>query len=228
MTYDHVKLCAHLIRLEADGAALASELTEMRKELNCGMPPAQLPPGIQAETQATIAAWAERTFGEGGTENRRILRLLEEVTELALAIEARSPTVGSEGADCWIVLCRVARNKAIDILQAEGTAPDAMAERWGTQLLDQCMADILESVASFLDGGVTPVGVACVSKNLRRICVIHDKSLVLEVDRKMAINRSRKWRLTGDGHGYHTSEPTAEEPPPSAGLEGILRDYMER
>jgi NTP pyrophosphatase (non-canonical NTP hydrolase) len=27
-----------------------------------------------------------------------------------------------------------------------------------------------------------------------------------QVDRKMAKNRGRGWRLTGHGHGYHTSE----------------------
>lgn len=27
--------------------------------------------------------------------------------------------------------------------------------------------------------------------------------LMEEIDRKMAINRSRKWRITDEGHGYH-------------------------
>ena len=32
-----------------------------------------------------------------------------------------------------------------------------------------------------------------------------------EVDAKMAVNRARTWRLTGDGHGYHVTEGSSEK-----------------
>lgn len=35
-----------------------------------------------------------------------------------------------------------------------------------------------------------------------------------QVDRKMARNRKREWKLTNDGHGYHVRDKTAEEATP--------------
>jgi NTP pyrophosphatase (non-canonical NTP hydrolase) len=34
--------------------------------------------------------------------------------------------------------------------------------------------------------------------------------LMAEIDRKMAINRARSWRLTGTGHGYHVKDARPE------------------
>jgi len=31
--------------------------------------------------------------------------------------------------------------------------------------------------------------------------------------RKMAVNRARKWRLTGNGTGYHITQPSSEDTP---------------
>jgi hypothetical protein len=35
------------------------------------------------------------------------------------------------------------------------------------------------------------------------------KDLAAEIDRKMAVNRAREWRLDGSGHGYHVRDKEA-------------------
>lgn len=39
------------------------------------------------------------------------------------------------------------------------------------------------------------------------ICLARYPGLWAEVERKMAVNRGRKWRLMGDGTGYHIKTP---------------------
>ncbi len=41
---------------------------------------------------------------------------------------------------------------------------------------------------------------------LFRLAARMGHSLMAEVDRKMAINRTREWAKTADGHGYHVRE----------------------
>jgi NTP pyrophosphatase (non-canonical NTP hydrolase) len=41
---------------------------------------------------------------------------------------------------------------------------------------------------------------------LYRVAEMLGGNLHVEVDRKMAINRARRWNLTGDGHGYHVRD----------------------
>lgn len=48
--------------------------------------------------------------------------------------------------------------------------------------------------------------IADVTIVMSRIVAAHGKDLQEEIDRKMAINRARKWQLTGDGHGQHVEE----------------------
>jgi hypothetical protein len=43
------------------------------------------------------------------------------------------------------------------------------------------------------------------------ICLARFPGLWEAVERKMAINRGRAWRLTGEGTGYHISQTTAPE-----------------
>lgn len=99
-----------------------------------------------AETQATISAWAEATFGPSGSNARAIARANREMAELLEHVTADDlhPEAAEEIADIVIVLSRVMTRLGVD-LQAE-------------------------------------------------------------VDRKMATNRARKWRLDGTGHGYHVKD----------------------
>lgn len=102
-----------------------------------------------SETQATISAWADQTFGPASSNARVAARANEEMAELlrALTADDAHPKATEEAADVVIVLCRLATRLGFDL--------------WA------------------------------------------------EVERKMAINRDRQWKLTQDGHGYHVRDKTA-------------------
>lgn len=51
-----------------------------------------------------------------------------------------------------------------------------------------------------------PVEIADIAIVLSRIVAFHGKDLQDAIDAKMAINRARKWKLTGDGHGQHVED----------------------
>jgi NTP pyrophosphatase (non-canonical NTP hydrolase) len=105
----------------------------------------------QIETQQTISAWADETFGEASSNVRVAVRANEEMAELlrALTVDENHPKAMEEIADVYIVLCRVAARLGGDILE--------------------------------------------------------------EVDRKMAVNRTREWRKDGTGHGYHVRRQVCTE-----------------
>lgn len=46
---------------------------------------------------------------------------------------------------------------------------------------------------------------------LHALCAMKGIDLQAEIDKKMAVNRSRKWRALGDGTGYHIKEPPSEQ-----------------
>ncbi len=52
----------------------------------------------------------------------------------------------------------------------------------------------------------TPEEIADVAIVLARIMTRFGTDLQVEIDKKMRINRARKWKLTGDGHGQHVEE----------------------
>lgn len=102
-----------------------------------------------AETQATVAAWADVTFGEAHSMALVAVRANKEMTELlekAVAFDQHcsgetASACAEECADVVIILMRLCRNVGCDLLE--------------------------------------------------------------EIEKKMAINRARKWKLDGFGHGYH-------------------------
>ena len=67
----------------------------------------------QIETQQTISAWADETFGEAGSNVRVAVRANEEMAELlrALTVDENHPKAMEEIADVYIVLCRVAARR---------------------------------------------------------------------------------------------------------------------
>lgn len=101
---------------------------------------------MSVETQGSVAAWADATFGPSASNMRIAARANEEMAELlrALSVDDANSGAAVEVADVVIVLYRLARNLGVD--------------------------------------------------------------LHAEVDRKMAINRAREWKLDGSGHGYHVRQ----------------------
>ncbi len=94
------------------------------------------------ETQHTICQWAEDTFGPVANPQDLVARALQEMNELAEAIEAENHNeIGKETADVVILL--------------------------------------------------------------HRLLAQYDLDLSEEIEKKMAINRSRLWVSSGDGTGKH-------------------------
>ncbi|HEU4727732.1 MAG TPA: hypothetical protein VFT22_07580 [Kofleriaceae bacterium] len=98
------------------------------------------------ETSASIAAWADETFGKPESNMSIWQRAAKEFDELRLKLLAddNHPAAAEECADVCIVL-------------------DRLVHRLG-------------------------------------------KDMTQERDRKMSVNRARRWNLTGDGHGQHVEE----------------------
>lgn len=98
------------------------------------------------ETQESICAWANTTFGAISTSLGTAARANKEMSELlmALALDDSFSGAPEEAADVIIVLMRI-------------------FDRFGT-------------------------------------------TWQAEVDKKMKVNRGRKWHLDGKGHGYHVEE----------------------
>jgi NTP pyrophosphatase (non-canonical NTP hydrolase) len=78
---------------------------------------------IKMETEATIVAWADETFGPTSSNIRVAARANEEMAELlrALSADDNHPKAAAEIADVVIVLMRCARNL--------GTTVDAEVQR---------------------------------------------------------------------------------------------------
>lgn len=72
-----------------------------------------------AETQATISAWIEETFGPAGSNARVLARANEEMAELlrSVTIDDAHPDIPEEMADVVIVLYRVAARLGVDLLE---------------------------------------------------------------------------------------------------------------
>lgn len=69
------------------------------------------------ETQLTVTAWANETFGLSVSNMRVAARANEEMAELlrALSVDDSSPKAAEELADVFIVLYRLATNLNVDV-----------------------------------------------------------------------------------------------------------------
>lgn len=174
------------------------------------------------ENQASISAWATETFGPVGSNARVAARANEEMAELLRAVTANADPdkIAAETADVVIVLFRLGELNGFDPYQwsaaFEIDSLKGVFDEPGNVTLfyaacaSRCLADLLVA---------TTRGATCeMLGNLRRIVKYLDTlaicanfDLRAEVDKKMAINRAREWKLDGTGHGYHVRkvEPTA-------------------
>jgi rRNA maturation endonuclease Nob1 len=77
-------------------------------------PPPMTPP---QETQHTISAWADETFGNSGSNLRVAIRANQEMAELLreLSFDDTNPKAPAEIADVVIVLSRLATRLGVDL-----------------------------------------------------------------------------------------------------------------
>lgn len=134
-----------------------------------------------SETQRSVHQWISETFpGTDPDSPRKSIRMLEEAIELCLA----------SGATHRQVMDAVTKSLVDD--GATATLMDGLADRPGQLQPDKIAAEAADVL-------IVLYGVA----GMRGF------DLHAEVDRKMAVNRARKWAARGDGTGYHVKEATS-------------------
>lgn len=133
---------------------------------------------MSKETSASIAAWQDRTFGPATTTWERIDRS-DDVMRKAM-YEA----------------------KFMSITRPELRRPNlSRAIRAAEELAELILLLVVDDADP-----KAPREVADIDIVLRGIDAAHGVERAEAVDEKMAINRARKWKLTGDGHGQHVED----------------------
>lgn len=132
-----------------------------------------------AETQQSVHHWIDETFpGTDPDSPRKSIRAMEEMVELCLASGATYR----------------------DIQRAVATVLEK----------DGAVMSLLGGVIDVAGGIREPDKIAAEAADvlivLYGVAGMRGFDLHAEVDRKMAVNRARRWRANGDGTGYHIRE----------------------
>lgn len=131
----------------------------------------------ERETSASIAQWQNETFGAAETTLARLDR----------SAHALSRAIDSVCNIDW---------------RSTGPRPNlSRALRAAEEL-----AELIELLVADDSDPKAPREVADIDIVLRGIDAYHGVERSDQVDAKMAINRARKWKLTGDGHGQHVKD----------------------
>lgn len=170
------------------------------------------------ETQKSISDWAEETFGAATSNLRVAVRANEEMAELLRELtidfspEYDARKAVEECADTYIVLCRLGERLGLNLLQS----PSARAIRHempiGSRPFEIAVkANVLIAKAMLLlsykiQHKVTATTASEVAGLLEWIVEKLGGDLHVAVDSKMEVNRRRRWRVDGSGHGYHLKE----------------------
>ena len=117
------------------------------------------------ETQHTIAAWADATFGPVSALTSIAERAMVELRELVEKCRALDEAIAGDG--------EFAGNGEYDPRHATEEAADVVIV-------------------------------------LSRLFVELGVDMHAAIDRKMAINRARRWTLDGNGHGHHVEDDDAK------------------
>ncbi len=169
------------------------------------------------ETQESIAAWCEETFGPAPSVARIAARANEEMAELLRHITSGQDAedIVEEAADVVIVLYRVAHilgfhlqteaaqwaGAAQRVTASYSLAPPGRALLLGTKA-NEHMSTLLTAAAQNSEAGIqyqTGVIVAYLDDLASGFAL----NLRNAIDAKMKVNRGRFWQLDGTGHGYH-------------------------
>lgn len=161
---------------------------------------------VTCETQETIEAWANLTFGPNRTVPVMLARATQEMAELLLAVHQVTPDldrIAMECADVCIVLCRPSALLGHDItvimnhIGFDGSRGFLRHAITANSRLAQCVAHYNEPnffLPFVLDDIVTQMGQCCAAAG---------RILGVMVSKKMSINKGRVWKLFGDGTGQH-------------------------
>lgn len=174
------------------------------------------------ETQASISAWAVETFGSAGTNASVAVRALKEAVELLELLVRPGGQVDvqdilAECADVAIVIVRNCERVGLqwNLLLAPGwhqrdeytqlTGRDVSVLEMGRAACTVLAATLTREPA---DIGVVQYAMAMAQLRafLEVTCLRHGGNLWEQVERKMVVNRQRKWVLDKHGHGQHAPE----------------------
>lgn len=170
------------------------------------------------ETQGTISKWAMDTFSEPSSDMRVAVRANEEMAELMTEVSKLKPDfalIAAECADVAIVLYRLADRLKLDLEVPMREAGYYLMPKETNPRLLACVAN--KTMAALLrQMSVDPTAsvliedlIASVMAGLNHVSARVGRSLPDEIDKKMTINRRRKWSKDGSGHGYHLREKSA-------------------
>ncbi|HET9063725.1 MAG TPA: MazG-like family protein [Candidatus Binatia bacterium] len=160
------------------------------------------------ETQLTICTWADATFGPA-SDASIAARALEEMSKLVTACVNGEPAerIGEEIADVVIALARLGRALGVDVVSHVDETV-AAPDRRLIALHDATNAN--GSLASVLTAVVRGDFETAAAGLKNCVWFLVDLGINLDlpdaIDRKMAINRTRRWVTDGKGHGRHVKE----------------------
>lgn len=162
------------------------------------------------ETQQSICTWADATFGPPVSDASIAARALVEMAELVTACVNGEPAerIGEEIADVVIVLARLGRSLGVDVV---ALADGSKREQWQAISPVQHAAMAAAGLGRLLDSLINEPVFAQTDMHdavgsLLWVATAAAINLTFAIDRKMVINRARRWTLDGHGHGSHVKE----------------------
>lgn len=173
------------------------------------------------ETQLSISLWAIETFGRPQKRATIASRAADELDEL---LDAPADRVPQELADVHIVLYQLANRLGIDMDDEVSKHCNEITKIFGLQtkdyhevldLADELMSALVEELLERDDYPRATGKLIELCVVLRLIAVLHGINLHDEVNRKMAVNRARKWVTDGTGIGQHVADATHDSVPTS-------------
>jgi len=166
------------------------------------------------ETQDSIRAWADDTFGTTTSLARVAARANEEMAEVLRALTADRPLadVAVEVVDTVIVLCRAADLAGMHFRRVQDDIETDAHAKW---LCVHIACQAATALVRAIEYGDHPSEFA--ARDAIRSAYLHlgDLSRSLgfglwaTIDKKMEVNRARVWKQDGTGHGYHVRENAA-------------------
>lgn len=161
-----------------------------------------------SETIETISNWALSTFGPECTDHSILARANLELAELAFKVHqpkrASKREIIDEAADVCIVLARYAvRRDYTNEMLATGTQGEMFWFGARHNDIAVLVSDAMRIMAGLLEGGRCCPALYELHARMYRIIELCGGVAEAAIDAKMVVNRGRKWRLDGNGHGQH-------------------------
>jgi NTP pyrophosphatase (non-canonical NTP hydrolase) len=167
-----------------------------------------------SETQKSIADWAHDTFGPAHSIPRVLGRAAEEAAELVRKVTIGTFTpeeIAEEAADTAIVLARAAELLHIEEKRIQREVRRGLADMpkatTAAEYAFAAMSQVAEAGAAVSQNLPNPMSAAAAvfgaRLGLECCCRLIGQDLSIAIELKMQVNRNRRWKLDGSGHGYH-------------------------